>query len=325
MSKSSFSIVILTLCFQVVFSQATMNDAFWSEKQNKSFSLIFDNDTYYLTDFYYSQGLEFEIVLPVFNGSPFVKMLSKHAQNSQCHSGVSIAQRLYTPKNIRDTLVQFGDRPFAATLEMDHFTKLLNQETGILFNTRLRLGIMGPVAGGKQLQQLIHDWIDSPEANGWKYEIANDIILNYDIGLKIPLVYLSSFAISGAGQARIGTLFDDLSVGINMAAGKNLFNANAVKQLSKPSTSMRFTPYVNINTCIKWVGYNATMQGGLFSPNDAYVLTYREITPWVFTASAQVGFIWKKVSLSYAHCYLTKEFDLGSDHQYGSFELKMYF
>ncbi len=252
-------------------------------------------------------------------------MLSIHEQNSHCYSGVSLAQRLYTPKNIRDTLVQFNDRPFAATLEIDHFAYFINQETGITLYPAIRLGVMGPAAGGEYLQQKIHDWIDSPEANGWKYEIENDIILNFDLGVKIPLVYLPSFAISSTGKARLGTLFDDVSAGLTLVAGQQLFNTKATQQHQKSSANKRFTPYINIDTYIKWVGYNATMQGGLFSPNDAYVLTYKEITPWVWSASTQVGFIWKKISLSYAHCYLTKEFNLGSDHQYGSFELKVYF
>ncbi len=99
---------------------------------NESYiSISFDNDTYYYTDYYYTYGLEIDLGLPLFSKTPWNRIFLK-VKNSSCNtSGISLSQRLFTPKNIRDTLVQFNDRPFAATLELVQYTFSYNNNTGL--------------------------------------------------------------------------------------------------------------------------------------------------------------------------------------------------
>jgi Outer membrane protein LpxR len=87
----------------------------------QTISLNFENDTYYYTDYYYTYGLE----TTYFNNklsknAPGSIILPKFSRVSGTTAGFIVAQRLYTPKNIRDSLIQVNDRPFAATFEIDY-------------------------------------------------------------------------------------------------------------------------------------------------------------------------------------------------------------
>ncbi len=311
--------------FIPVTAQVQTSISILNSGSDKSVALKFDNDTYYYTDYYYTQGIELDLILPGFNDIVLSRIFPKVPENRKLLAGISLAQRLYTPKNIRDTLVQFNDRPFAATLELDYFVISKDITSGLKFTGRIRVGVMGPVAGGEQLQRKIHDWIHSPDAMGWDYQIANDIIINYDFFVNYPLFYNSSSKFGFTGGFRGGTLFDDIGVGVNAALGKNQFFNSSLKEELGSVTSKKPIFFLNTDAYFKLVLYNATLQGGLFSTNDPYVLTYHEISPLVFSVNATVGILWNGVSLSFGYNFLTREFKAGSSHSYGSAILKIYF
>ena len=308
------SVFISMILYSTSFGQVIETPVFWKAQQPKSISLQFDNDTYYYTDYYYTVGIDIDLILPSFSKVPWMKVFPTVSKESKFTSGISLAQRLYTPKNIRDTLVQFNDRPFAATLELDQFAFSLETESGIEFYTRIRVGIMGPAAGGEYLQRLIHDWINSPDAKGWDYQIRNGIILNYDFMVSYPIYHGKSMNFSALGSVRAGTLFDDISAGFNFSFGNY-----------RDSDRKKFKYSISLDALSKLVGYNALLQGGIFASNDPYVLTYSEITPIVFSVNMTIGVSWYGVVLSVGHNFLTKEFDSGINHNYASIKLAYQF
>ena len=325
MYRHSFFLYIFIVAFIPAIGQVQTSELILNSGSDKSIALEFDNDTYYYTDYYYTQGIELDLILPGFNSAFLKHVFPKAPENRKLFTGISLAQRLYTPKNIRDTLVQFNDRPFAATLELDYFMISRDELSGLRFTGRLRVGMIGPIAGGEQLQRKIHEWIESPDPLGWDYQITNDVILNYELFVNYPLYYNSSSIFGFTGGLRAGTLFDDLGIGVNAAFGKNQFLSNTSSIVPRSDSHRKPTIFFSADTYVKLVFYNATLQGGLFSSNDPYVLTYKEISKMVFTVNATVGIIWRGVSLSYGYNLLTRELKAGLSHSYGSAMLKIYF
>ena len=313
-------IILIPALSQVVSSPSFRNDV-----SGKSISLEFDNDTYYYTDFYYTNGIEFELVLPVFNKTPFLPFFPKVANHQKNHSGLSLSQKFYTPKNIRDTLIQFNDRPFAATLELTHFMLSLNLESGLNFSGRIRLGVIGPAAGGEAFQTKIHEWNKSPIPNGWDYQIANDIIFNYDFFVNYPIIYKPTYKFGIIGGARVGTINDDLGCGLNFSFGKDRFTKELLTNETINSRKKRVRFFLNMDTYLKLVLFNATLQGGLFSQNQEYVIGQDEISSLVFSANLEIGVLWQGVLISVEHNFLTKEFENGDSHNYASIKLMYYF
>ncbi len=323
MIRFSFIFIFLfAVCLQTV-AQVSKQSVYWHDEKDRSISIQFDNDTYYYTDYYYTNGLELEVVLPVFNRTPLSFIFPKISENQNLISGLSLVHRLYTPKNIRDTLIQFNDRPFAATLEVNHFMRSQDPLSGASFTGRLCLGIMGPAAGGDAFHNKIHDWIQSPGAEGWDYQIANDIIINYDFQMYYPFLYNPSFTMGLNGNLRVGTLFDDIGIGLHLAAGKKQLKQDEKSQVKHRYEKPHF--FISADADYKLVVYNATLQGGLLSKNDPYVLSYEEVYPYVLSAHASAGILWYGISMSYAHNFISKEFYAGTSHNYGSFILKIGF
>jgi hypothetical protein len=281
-------------------------------------SLEFDNDTYYYTDYNYTYGLELEFTAPFLNTSPFRHVFPKATDNQINISGVSLVQRLYSPQDIHDTAIQFNDRPFAATLELTHFLYSRNAHSGLEFSSRLRLGVMGPAAGGAKLQQKIHDWIKSPDPLGWDYQISNYLIINYDFYIFYPILYRPDYKFGISGRARAGTLFDDFGAGINFAFGKKQFGQEKLK-------SRKFRFGFNTDAALRTVLYNATLQGGMFSNDNPYTIGRDEISPFVFSFNASIFIAYQAVCLSLEHNFLTKEFKSGISHAYSSIKLGLAF
>jgi len=284
------------------------------EYKRNNISLRFDNDTYYYTDYYYTYGLDVNLILPVFSDVSWKGVFLKAPKSTNEVSALSLSQRLYTPKNIRDTLIQFNDRPFSATLEMDQVYLSVNDKNGISFLTTIRIGVMGPMAGGKELQKLVHDWIDSPDPEGWDYQISNGLILNYDFLVTYPLYYTPSVSFSTIGSLRLGTLYDDIGAGIGIRWGD-----------PKITNKKKFKVFLESELLVRFIAYNALLQGGLFSANNPYILSYHDLMPIVFNNRLSFGFSWYGVTLCAANNFLSKEFDAGSIHNYASISLAVDF
>ena len=164
-------------------------------------------------------------------------------------------------------------------------------------------------AGGELFQKKIHEWINSPDPNGWKYQIQNALILNYDFRLSYPLYDKNLIRVSGEGLVRVGTLNDDLELGFNFWAGRH-----------NPYSKNNFGGWIRLYGGGRLIAHNATLQGGLFSENT-YSLSYNEISPLVFRGVIELGLYYREISLCFTHTYLSKEIDSGIDHNYGSFKL----
>jgi lipid A 3-O-deacylase len=302
-------LIFFLLLFNISFHETLTGQVYKVDEYGKSFTLQFDNDTYYLTDYYYTYGLKLGVNQPVFGEVPWNKIFIK-THNPSIISGLDITQKLYTPKNIRDTLIQFNDRPFAATLELAQTNISTDSIKGLIIQSTLRLGIMGPAAGGELLQKKIHEWIISPDPGGWKYQIQNALILNYDIGISKPLFNNDIVRLSGDGILRIGTLNNDIEAGINLTI--------------KSNPKKKFGVWIQLYGGSRFIAYNATLQGSFFN-DDSYTLNWEEITPVIIIANGEIGMRFRGINLSFTHYYLSKEFDNGISHYYGSFRLVIQF
>lgn len=84
----------------------------------------------------------------------------------------SIGQGLFTPTdNTRTDLIQ-DDRPYAGVLLVNFGYNARNREH--LRTTQLALGMVGPSAQGKQVQQAVHKLISGDDFQGWDHQLRNE-------------------------------------------------------------------------------------------------------------------------------------------------------
>jgi hypothetical protein len=285
--------------------------SFRDMNSDKYFRFHYDNDYFTKMDYYYSQGINLEFVHPVIKHLPFTKLLIKPA-GSTIKYGIALDHVGYTPTSIRSNDILYGDRPFAATITLKTFVIAMDSSRGQRISTAFIVGLIGPGAFGEEMQTGIHRWLKNVLPLGWQYQVKNDIILNYQFNYERKLFESGNvLLVNGTSELRVGTMNDKLSLGFNFMAGQ--------------ITKKKFRYYVYGQPMVSFVGYDATLQGGLFNKTSPYTIRSAEITR--ITAQADAGVVVQvgKLFIEYSQSVLTREFSSGHYHRWGGVRMGIAF
>ena len=316
MKKQNALIIILFIFQTCLFAQKIDNTvSFRDIKDVNYFRFSYDNDYFGSSDQNYTQGYNFELVSPFFKKNP-VNYLFLKPKNSETKFGLSIEHIGFTPFNIKSDQIQVGDRPFAAAIMLKSFAIVTDTLNKSRISSALNIGLIGPGAFGKEMQVGIHKATENVIPQGWRHQIKNDVVLNYEINYEKQLVrYRNLFSLQANSSAKLGTLFTNASVGLNATLGiiNNAFTS--VKNKNK------FQIYLYSQPVFTAVGYDATLQGGLFNTKSPYTISSNSIER--FTAQLNYGLVLqtKSLFLEYSRVKLTKEFETGTAAKYGGIKI----
>lgn len=160
-----------------------------------SLTFYSENDKYFAgTDQHYTNGFKVsalsgnlaglsddEIYAPL---RAAVRLLGRLVPEGEAYKlGISLGQNLYTPVNTTTPAAQPADRPYAAWLYVGTTFQIYQPPRTIasgrttiaqLDTVELNLGMVGPAALGRQVQNNYHDVIGVPHALGWNHQIPNE-------------------------------------------------------------------------------------------------------------------------------------------------------
>jgi lipid A 3-O-deacylase len=303
----------LFFCAGNVYPQLIDNTAtFRAINHNSFFRFHYDNDYFTKTDEYYSQGVTFEYVHPSLKKNPVTKLLWKPF-GTAAQYGIGLNLFAYTPTSILSDSILYGDRPYNANISLKTFSIQVDDIHQQQISTAFSLGIMGPAALGFEMQDNIHKWLKNPRPHGWQYQTKNDIIINYQLNYEKQLLQAgNNFLLNTIAEARIGTLNNKLSGGFNFMAGR--FNKR-FRPVTYEKRKAEF--YLYAQGRVNFIGYDASMQGGLFTRNNPYVIAAGDVNRVTFQADAGVIVNFNRFYLSYTQSILTKEFNGGTYHRWG--------
>ena len=306
-------VFILICCTGIAKAQLIDNSStFRNIDQKKYFRFHYDNDYFTKTDEYYTQGITLEYVHPSIKKIPATRLLWKPF-NTQPQYGISLNLFGYTPTTITSDSILYGDRPFNANISLKIFSIQADEINRQQISTAFSIGVMGPAALGYEIQYNIHRWLKNPLPHGWQHQTKNDIIINYQLNYEKQLLSAgNNFLLNTTTEVRLGTLNDKLSGGLNFMAGH--FN----KRFLPPGTEKRKAEYYFYSQGrVSFIGYDASMQGGLFTRKKPYTISGGDISRVTFQADAGIIVNFKKFYLSYTQSILTKEFRTGKYHRWG--------
>ncbi|AUD06345.1 lipid A deacylase LpxR family protein [Spirosoma pollinicola] len=283
-----------------------------------SFSrLHYDNDFFTGTDYYYTQGYMLELVKPSLQKNPLTKLLIK-AKGNQIQYGLAFEHLGFTPTSIRSQTTLIGDRPFAAGLSLKTFSLSTDTLRRLRVSAGLSMGMMGPVALGNQIQTALHRLFNGVEPKGWQYQIHNDVILTYTLHYEKQLyAYRQALSISTTAQAQVGTYIDRLQTGIVVMAGR--FNSPFGPMFAPCRLPLQL--YIYAQPLVSVIGYDASLQGGLFNSSSPYVLSVHQLARITFQGNVGIVFRYKSLYLEYAESMLSREFSSGLSHRWGGVKL----
>lgn len=260
-------IVIVGLMSETLAAQESLR-SFFGEGQPIS-TLEIDNDSLLLgrDDGFYTSGLRFSrgYRVKTVDGWRF--------------AGWRLGQQLFTPSDVRIPPVRLNplERPYAGWLYGGLFYQLV-QTDGSELAFGLDIGCLGPCAGGRATQSLIHDLFDQPEPRGWSSQQGNEPGVVLRAGARAPFWRFHPHADLRPGVAvRFGNIFSDLSAEATLRAGQ--------LQPSDDGTGL----YGFARASVRAVGYDATLQGGMFSDQEA-----RTVRPKRFTGEWEWGIQWQR-------------------------------
>ncbi len=276
----------------------------------KYFRLHYENDFFSAADWYFSQGINLELVHPALNKFPLSKILV-HPKKGKIKYGVSIEQDVYTPTSIRHDEVLYGDRPYSGVLLLETFLIAVDTIKNERFSSSISVGVVGSSAGGKETQTSIHRRTGNFLPLGWQHQIKNDLALNYQIDFEKKILSNSFFLLNGYGEVWAGTLNDKISMGIVAMAG--YFDSPFQSQGKRKIFRMHFY----VQPMISAVGYDATLQGGLFNRNSEYTISSGDLMRLTLQNNLGIVFNIGKINLEYFQSFLTREFSSGDSHNWG--------
>lgn len=302
-------------CCQAVITNAQLIDnvsSFRNIGRNSYFRFHYDNDYFTKTDRYYTQGITFDLVHPSIKRFPLTKLLLKPF-NTIPQYGISFNLFGYTPTTILSDDILYNDRPFNANLSLKTFMVQVDEIKRAQLSTGISIGVMGPAALGYDIQYNIHRWIKNPLPHGWQHQVKNDIIFNYQLNYEKQIIAVGNyFLFNTAAEARLGTLNNKLSGGINFMGGRFNKRFTAVNNQERKAEY-----YLYVQSRANVIGYDATLQGGLFNRKSPYVINNADVSRLTFQADAGIVVNFRKLYFSYTQSLLTKEFRTGKYHRWG--------
>ncbi len=277
---------------------------------DKSFLISYDNDFFTATDRNYTQGYSFMLRHPGLKNNPLYYIFL-NAKNAHNRYGVGFEHIGFTPRQIGSPLIQFGDRPFAASAMIKSYKISIDTLKRYRLVSSLNIGVIGPAAFGKEIQTGIHRAIDNVIPQGWQHQISNDIVLNYEVSINYQLLRLSNnLSLEGTGSMRVGTLYTNISTGLISTLGivNSPFTSN--------TSNKRFQIYLYAHPQVRLVAYDASLQGGLFT-NSVYTIESSKIERFVGQIDYGLIIQTKKLYFEYGFSRITREFKNGEAYKWG--------
>jgi len=298
------------------FAQKIDNTASFRDiKSDKYFRFHYDNDYFTATDRFYTQGYTFELTSPLL-AKNLVNYSFPKIKNSDNKYGLSIEHIGFTPTTIKSNEILYGDRPFAAAIFLKSFKIATDTINKTRLESSLSIGIIGPGAFGYEMQKGIHEWIGDEIPMGWQYQIRNDLVLNYNLVHEKQLLrFKDYFALNSHLAARIGTLNTDASLGFTATLGliNNPFAATSNKN--------KFQLYLYSQPLANFIGYDASLQGGLFNKTSPYTIPDSDIERITLQNNFGIIMQWRSLYLEYSRVLLTREFSTSKSHKWGGFRI----
>lgn len=304
----------IATCFSSFAQKVDALSSYRTMSGASSFRFHYDNDYFTSSDANYTQGYSFEFVLKDLKKNPLNKILLHSPKTIQKY-GLSLDHIGFTPNNIASAEIQSSDRPFASAIMLKSFRISTDTVHKLRLVSAIRLGIIGPAAFGKEMQVGIHEATGNTIPQGWRNQIKNDVIANYQVTVQKEIFAFSNhLSLQTEGTLDVGTLSTKATAGLVMMAG--IFN-NPFSGTQK----RKFQIYVYSQPNASFIAYDATLQGGLFNPKSPYTVPSSDIERVVGQHNFGLIVQTRTFYFEYTSTDITKEFAYGSAARWGGIKV----
>lgn len=243
-----------------------------------------------------------------------------------------LSQSIFTPRNTQLSPPDPRDRPYAAYLRLG--AALIHDTDTTRSLLGLSLGVIGPSALGRQVQNGFHDIIGDPETRGWGSQLKDEpaIELLAERTWRVPVTRFGALEVDAlpALTAGVGTVRDYVQAGASIRLGQGLGSDFGVPRIRPGlSGSDPYTPtrplawYVFAGADGQAIARDVFLDGSTFRSNSPHVTK----KPFVGEFQAGVAVMAYGVRLSYTQVWQTTSFggQKGGLFSFGSFAASVRF
>ena len=290
-------------------------------------SMSLENDLFSFpggtTDRYYTNGARIDYFFKK-ETMKFPSSLLIKISNDKNIFSWGLAQNMFTPSQIDVEAAQYNDRPYAGALFAIHSLNSYNYSKKIKLTSEFYLGAMGPLSLAKETQIAIHGLFNYAKPKGWKNQVPNDIIINYNIRLEKEIVYVpQKLFITGIIETYSGTLYDAMGAGFSMRIGKvnSFFEEKKEHHPGKKKSQL----YVVLKPTVRAIYYNALLQGGIITnakkSHEGYVLNKDQVEKINVFTEAGIVYVRPKINITLLQKMRTTPIKGGNAVEVGSISI----
>ncbi|HEX9892666.1 MAG TPA: lipid A deacylase LpxR family protein [Gemmatimonadales bacterium] len=285
-------------------------------QRHSAWSLTVDNDLFAIwrstsarTDRDYSSGVELSLARPL---SPAVRWTRTLV--------LTLDHQLFTP-DIREPRPVPEDRPFAAVLSAGATLQFEQPDRRHSFG--VGLAVTGPPALGDELQELVHDLLNSPVAHGWEQQLPFEVGVSVAYAGDRRLIEAGSEDGVGVRTAarwggELGTIRSAATIGLGTVAGWRPPRAWR-PPAPEPSERSGLRVFIPLGVGLDIVGQSIVLDGGVIAKSTG--LDRETLVPYAeFGLGVEIG----AVAVSWTGHVTGREFETQPGaHRYGTFKLSI--
>mgnify|MGYP006266643733 CR=1 FL=1 len=272
----------------------------------------YDNDWFAGTNRYYTHGLRAEVIAPKLFYLYTSKLLLRWGKRSRTFYGLAVDQDLFTPQALTTDYQDNQDRPFAGTLQLSNFMISNLRDQRMRFLTEVQIGVLGPLAGGRFL---------AAGDSLWDEQIGTDLLLGYRARLEKGVFESNGVDFSAYGEAQVQTVRTYAELGGILRAGRlnpPFYDLDfAVKSLRAGRPIHDVQVYLFAEGNVRFVGYDATLQGGLINGGSPYTFSGEDLRRFQYRGAVGLQAVIKSVGIGYRHSFWSPTFQTGQAHSWG--------
>jgi lipid A 3-O-deacylase len=288
---------------------------------DRSIRINFDNDIFDNTDRYYTNGIRFDFISPTLKQAPFSWLMIPYWGHGINYYGLSIGQNMYTPYTTKTGGIHYGDRPYSAYLVLGNFKISNDPYKNFRQTTEIDIGVIGPYSFGDFVQKSFHQNVPTNnEPLGWEYQIQNDLVLNYHLSYEKGIINRHRIDLILKANSALGTLYTNVSGGFQFRAGRmnpyfSSYGFSNMK-INKTRGDSKFQAYVFLTSIGKLVGYDATLEGGLFNRTSLYTLKPDNLSLVTYQGTFGITIAYEGIRLDVEQFLLSPEFSRCAWHKW---------
>lgn len=208
-----------------------------------SVSVIFDNDFLYESDDAYTGGILINWLSEEYARTEETDFSRNYmdvyheileglsltpSQRDYRNASISLQQAIITPESTKSATADYNDLPYVGILNLAFSYYVW--DAGAFDEYRFVIGTIGPNAGAKYSQELVHDLTGNSDPKGWDTQLGNSWFagIGYMHGQKhvdTPLDDTVDFELFSSYNIDLGNHYAGANGGINIRIGENIPNA----------------------------------------------------------------------------------------------------